>query len=68
MLDFFIFLDEEGDDVIIASDEELLIFLQSMGDTEPKKLFIHVQEKQPQAEAEVVFNSADAIPDSQGKK
>ncbi|CAH2239515.1 jg21520 [Pararge aegeria aegeria] len=56
--------DEENDDIVISSDEELLIALQSMGDG-PKKLYVYCKDKAPQID-EVVFNLVNPIPDSQG--
>ncbi|XP_045779058.1 uncharacterized protein LOC123876738 isoform X2 [Maniola jurtina] len=56
--------DEEGDDVIIASDEELVIAINSMDMEDPKKLYVTLTDKQPQTE-QVVFNLVDPVPDSQ---
>ncbi|XP_034831623.1 sequestosome-1-like isoform X2 [Maniola hyperantus] len=56
--------DEEGDDVVIASDEELIIAINSMDMEDPKKLYVTLMDKQPQTE-EVVFNLVDPVPDSQ---
>ncbi|XP_023947383.2 sequestosome-1 isoform X2 [Bicyclus anynana] len=49
--------DEENDEVVISSDQELLIALQSMASSGPKKLYIHCdKDKEPQVD--VVFNLA----------
>lgn len=56
-----IFVDEEGDDVIISSDEEMIIALSAMNDN-LMKLFVYCNDEEPkELDSDVVVTTFDSV-------